>query len=293
MPTAAATSCCSAMYISKYRSGWRRGSPRRRSSSTPRRRGTTTSPRAVAERRAAPRRRPSGSRPSSPDLPRRQLGGPVDPKRCGSPVVGLGTSTTMFRTRPAPRSPRSGWSSALPCQFSLVLDRLDALALDRVRDDHRRLAGRVPRLGVGAVDRLEVVPVDLDRVPAERLGPLRVRVEVPAVHGLAALPEPVHVDDRGQVARARRTRRARTPPTSSPRPSRCRRTGTQTRYGSRSRFLPARATPTAIGSPWPSEPVATSTHGISGSGDPPCGCRRSRNVRSSSSVIAPAALNIE
>jgi hypothetical protein len=43
------------------------------------------------------------------------------------------------------------------------------------------------------------VPVDLDRVPAEGLGALRVRVEVPAVHRLAALPEAVYVDDRDQV----------------------------------------------------------------------------------------------
>src|SRR5213076_95803 len=30
-------------------------------------------------------------------------------------------------------------------------------------------------------------------------GPVRVRVEIPAVHGLAALSEAVDVDDRGQV----------------------------------------------------------------------------------------------
>ena len=53
---------------------------------------------------------------------------------------------------------------------------------------------------------------------------------------------------------------------------------------------PARAMPTEIGRPWPSEPVATSTQGISGVGWP---CRRepnSRKVSSSSSSIAPAAL---
>ncbi len=81
----------------------------------------------------------------------------------------------------------------------LVLDRLDALALDRARDDHRRHALHRGGLAVGALDRADVVAVDLDRVPAERLRPVRVRVEVPAVHRLAALAELVHVDDRGQV----------------------------------------------------------------------------------------------
>ena len=83
-----------------------------------------------------------------------------------------------------------------------ILDRLDALALLRAGDDHRRLAGRLARLGVGGVDRGVVVAVDRDRVPAERLGPLDVAVEVPADHRLARLPEAVDVDDRGQVVEA-------------------------------------------------------------------------------------------
>ena len=81
----------------------------------------------------------------------------------------------------------------------LVLDLLRALALDRPRDDHDGLPGELERLRVRAVDRLDVVAVDLDRVPAERARPVRVRVEVPAVHRLAALAEPVDVDDRDEV----------------------------------------------------------------------------------------------
>ena len=43
------------------------------------------------------------------------------------------------------------------------------------------------------------MPVDLERVPAERLGARDVPVEIPADHRLAALAEAVHVDDRGEV----------------------------------------------------------------------------------------------
>ena len=92
-----------------------------------------------------------------------------------------------------------GMVERLSVPVELVLDLLDALALERVRDDHGRLTVGVERLLVCAVDLLEVMSLDLDRLPAEGLCPLRVRVEIPAVHRLAALAEPVHVDDRGQV----------------------------------------------------------------------------------------------
>ncbi|HEY7599857.1 MAG TPA: thiamine pyrophosphate-dependent enzyme, partial [Candidatus Limnocylindrales bacterium] len=81
----------------------------------------------------------------------------------------------------------------------LVLDRLHAAALQRARDDRGRpLADRL-RLRVGALDLLDVVAVDGDRVPAERREPLDVGVEDPAEHRLARLAEAVDVDDRGQV----------------------------------------------------------------------------------------------
>ena len=54
-------------------------------------------------------------------------------------------------------------------------------------------------LAVGGVDRVDVVPVDLERLPAERLEAAGVRGEIPAVHRLAPLAEPVHVDDRREV----------------------------------------------------------------------------------------------
>jgi hypothetical protein len=84
----------------------------------------------------------------------------------------------------------------------LVLDRLDALALHRAGDDGRRLPGRGLGLGVGSLDRVDVVAVDRDRLPAEGLDPADVAVEVPAEHRLARLPEPVDVDDRREVVQA-------------------------------------------------------------------------------------------
>ena len=81
----------------------------------------------------------------------------------------------------------------------LVLDRLDALALDRARHDHRRAACRLSRFLVGAIDLLDVVSVDLDRIPAEGPRALDIDARVPADHGLPALAQPVHVDDGGQI----------------------------------------------------------------------------------------------
>ncbi len=81
----------------------------------------------------------------------------------------------------------------------LVLDERDALALDRMRHDHRRTVGVAQRLLEGMVDLFQVVTVDLDRIPAERPGARRVGFDIPAQHRLAALAEPIDVDDRGQV----------------------------------------------------------------------------------------------
>ena len=64
-----------------------------------------------------------------------------------------------------------------------------------------------------------------------------------------------------------------------------------TRYGRRSSRLPASATPTAIGRPWPSEPVATSVGGMRGVGWPSSRLPSLRNVSSSVSSMIPAALS--
>jgi hypothetical protein len=81
----------------------------------------------------------------------------------------------------------------------LVLHGLDAATLLRAREDHARAAGRLDRVAVGAVDRVEVVSVDLDRVPPERLGAVSVALDIPAQHRLACLRAPVDIDDRGQT----------------------------------------------------------------------------------------------
>ena len=161
-----------------------------------------------------------------------------------------GARAARCRSRSPPSSSiaASGVLERLAVLAGLVLHRRDALALLRAGDDHRRPARRRDRLVVGGGDRLDVVAVDRDRVPAERLGAAPVGVEVPADHRLARLPEPVDVDDRGRGCRAPRTRRARTPPTSSPRPSRSRRTGTtRGRAGGRAACRRARRRPRSAG----------------------------------------------
>jgi hypothetical protein len=81
----------------------------------------------------------------------------------------------------------------------LVLDRGNALAFDRARDDQARTVGRGGCQCVRLVDRVDVVAVDGYRRPAEGAGSVEVRVEIPAVHCFAALAEPVDVEDHGQV----------------------------------------------------------------------------------------------
>ena len=89
----------------------------------------------------------------------------------------------------------------LAVQAVLVLDLLDALALDRVTDHDGRPPGR-ECFAVRTIDCLDIVALDFDRMPAERAGAVRVRVEIPAVHRLTALAEAIDVDDRDQVVEA-------------------------------------------------------------------------------------------
>ncbi len=83
-----------------------------------------------------------------------------------------------------------------------VLDGRHPAALPGPRDDRRGLPQRHLGLGVRPVDGCDVVAVDLDGLPSERVQARCIRPGVPAVPGRAALPEPVHVDDGRQVVQA-------------------------------------------------------------------------------------------
>src|SRR5690606_17335285 len=74
------------------------------------------------------------------------------------------------------------------------------LALPCPGEDRGGPFGLGHRFGVRVVDLPEVVAVDLDDVPVEGADAPRVRACVPAETGRPALPEPIDVDDRRQVA---------------------------------------------------------------------------------------------
>jgi hypothetical protein len=94
----------------------------------------------------------------------------------------------------------------------LVLDLGEALALDRLGEDHRRLVARGRGFGggEGRVDVGQVVAIDSDYPGAERRGAGRVGLDVPAEVGRAALAEPVdvhHDDHVGQLVVGRLVQR--------------------------------------------------------------------------------------
>ena len=90
-----------------------------------------------------------------------------------------GTGTNCFSSSASARSSSSPFLNALPCQPSLPFDERHAFALDRARQDHRRLA-----LGASCASAsasricVDVVAVDDDRVPAERLPAARELLHV-------------------------------------------------------------------------------------------------------------------
>ena len=74
------------------------------------------------------------------------------------------------------------------------------MALHGARHDHRRrVIGN--GLTVRRVDRDDVMSVDLQGVPAERLCAADEHIAVPAVHRGSALSQAIEVQDRGEVAR--------------------------------------------------------------------------------------------
>ena len=112
---------------------------------------------------------------------------------------------------------------------------------------------------------VDVVTVDLDRAPPERLRSVAEHVALPSVHRRAPLAEPVEVEDRGQVAdlvEGGRLHRLPDRPLGHLGVARAAPRRVPARRPAASR-APSRARPAR---PCPSEPVATSTHGSSGTG---------------------------
>ena len=195
----------------------------------------------------------------------------------------------MLRSPPSSAIALSGSSSALPCQFSWFSTALTPLPLivratiavgrpvvDSASSYARSIASTsCPSISIAAhpyastrrvYDERSQPCIVSPRWPSRLMSRIAIRLSSPAN---AACSNASHIE----------------PSASSLSPQRH-----QTLYGSRSSFLPASATPTAIGSPCPSEPVATSTHGIFGVGCPSSREPSLRKVSSSSSETAPAAL---
>ena len=111
------------------------------------------------------------------------------------------TSTPRFRTPPSSATAASGSGRGLPCApftFSTTRTPLPFTSRRRSPSVGRGRQG----FAIRGVHGRDVVTIHSHGVPAEGPGAVRVRIEVPAVHGLAPLPKPVHIDDRGQVVEA-------------------------------------------------------------------------------------------
>ena len=142
----------------------------------------------------------------------------------GGLASGVATSIRSERSPPSSATAASGSSSGLPCHPSLSSTAATPEPF-LVRAKITAGFGGGKRRRVGGVDLVDVMAVDLVDVPTVGRHPGRPGRGVPFVHRRAALTEPVDVDDRDQVGEAAHCRRARRPPTSSPRRARSRRRG--------------------------------------------------------------------
>ena len=84
----------------------------------------------------------------------------------------------------------------------LALDKRDALALDRLRQNHRRTALRPPGFSQRIENRREIVAVDDDGVPAEGAPAAGQRLHIVAPHRRAALAESVDIGDPAEAVEA-------------------------------------------------------------------------------------------
>ena len=158
----------------------------------------------------------------------------------------------------------SGSSSGLPCLpgwSSTALTPLPFLCARRSPSPARVLGPRRRRPRSASTSWPSIAIAS-----SQRPGALDVAVEVPADHRLARLAEAVDVDDPVRLS-SLRSRRAGRPPTSSPRPSRSRRTGTR-RGNPTGRAAGREGDADADRQAWPSEPVATSSEGSPARGGP-------------------------
>ena len=81
----------------------------------------------------------------------------------------------------------------------LVLDRCDAFALERASENHRRPSARRARGCKGVKQRLNVVPVDDDGVPAEA-GPTPLELRHVVIElGRLTLPQAVDIDNGAEI----------------------------------------------------------------------------------------------
>ena len=196
---------------------------------------------AVARARPAPPRRPCGWRP-----PRRAPRSGARRRRPRSVrrrrPSGLATLDPQVALTAELRDRPFGVVERLAVLVGLVLDRLDALALEGAGEDHCRPA--VGRLGLGVRGRWRPRRGRRShRVPAERLDAADVAVEVPAEHRLARWPSLLTSMIAVRLSRPSQPA-CSTPPRSSPRPSRCPRTATTPGTGAGRARLPAIAMPT-------------------------------------------------
>src|SRR5690606_36155885 len=75
----------------------------------------------------------------------------------------------------------------------------NALSLDRLRQDDRRLIAAAASFGICLVDCLDVVPVDDEGAASESLDATSVDLEIPSVGGGPPLAEAIDVHDRDQI----------------------------------------------------------------------------------------------
>ena len=186
---------------------------------------------------------------------------------CGRPsMVGFATSTWMSRMPPSSAIDASAIVERLPVLARLVRDRLDAVPLLGPRDDRGRLPGRLDRAAAYARS-MAATSCPSISIAFQPNASTRRRYASRSQPCIVSPVWPSRLTSMIAVRLSRPLWPAASkashiePSAISESPHRH-----QTRYGSRSSRLPASATPTLIGRPWPSEPVATSTQGSTGVG---------------------------